>query len=168
MLGPIRNKWPSGGAPRLHAHDPQQGSETRWKLALHHARPRRRRLPQRHEISRGRKVLSTGLRPRRLLTTSPRAVPSDGSFSETKGKTKMDMTMTLPTPEAAEETRKIHQEGAAATRLGTVWPNISKKNPPAKSNLSSIEPLMRRWNSCSRCGPTQNTSPNGLPPRDSK
>ncbi|HEX4925964.1 MAG TPA: SRPBCC family protein, partial [Bdellovibrionales bacterium] len=28
-------------------------------------------------------------------------------FSELKGKTKMDMTMTLPTPEAAEETRKF-------------------------------------------------------------
>lgn len=28
-------------------------------------------------------------------------------FKETKGKTKMDMTMTLPTPEAAEETRKF-------------------------------------------------------------
>jgi len=28
-------------------------------------------------------------------------------FSQVKGKTKMDMTMTLPTPEAAEETRKI-------------------------------------------------------------
>jgi uncharacterized protein YndB with AHSA1/START domain len=28
-------------------------------------------------------------------------------FSEIKGKTKMDMTMTLPTPQAAEETRKV-------------------------------------------------------------
>lgn len=37
-------------------------------------------------------------------------------FSEEKGKTKMDMTMTLPTPEAAEETRKfIKKAGGDAT-----------------------------------------------------
>lgn len=37
-------------------------------------------------------------------------------FSEADGKTKMDMTMTLPTPEAAEETRKfIKQAGGNAT-----------------------------------------------------
>lgn len=37
-------------------------------------------------------------------------------FTEVKGKTKMDMTMTLPTPEAAEETRKfIKKAGGEAT-----------------------------------------------------
>jgi uncharacterized protein YndB with AHSA1/START domain len=37
-------------------------------------------------------------------------------FSETNGKTKMDMTMTLPTPEAAEETRKfIKKAGGNST-----------------------------------------------------
>lgn len=37
-------------------------------------------------------------------------------FSEVKGKTKMDMTMTLPTPEQAEQTRKfIKQAGGDAT-----------------------------------------------------
>jgi uncharacterized protein YndB with AHSA1/START domain len=37
-------------------------------------------------------------------------------FSESKGKTTMDMTMTLPTPEAAEETRKfIKKAGGNAT-----------------------------------------------------
>ena len=37
-------------------------------------------------------------------------------FSETDGKTKMDMTMTLPTPEAAEETRKfIKKAGGNST-----------------------------------------------------
>jgi uncharacterized protein YndB with AHSA1/START domain len=37
-------------------------------------------------------------------------------FSESKGKTKMDMTMTLPTPEAAEETRKfIKRAGGDST-----------------------------------------------------
>lgn len=37
-------------------------------------------------------------------------------FSEVKGKTKMDMTMTLPTPEKAEETRKfIKKAGGNAT-----------------------------------------------------
>ncbi len=37
-------------------------------------------------------------------------------FTETKGKTKMDMTMTLPTPEAAEETRKfIKKAGGDST-----------------------------------------------------
>jgi len=37
-------------------------------------------------------------------------------FSEEKGKTKMDMTMTLPTPEAAEEARKfIKKAGGNAT-----------------------------------------------------
>lgn len=37
-------------------------------------------------------------------------------FSETEGKTRMEMTMTLPTPEAAEETRKfIKQAGGDAT-----------------------------------------------------
>jgi uncharacterized protein YndB with AHSA1/START domain len=37
-------------------------------------------------------------------------------FSETKGKTKMDMTMTLSTPEAAEETRKfVKKAGGNAT-----------------------------------------------------
>jgi uncharacterized protein YndB with AHSA1/START domain len=42
-------------------------------------------------------------------------------FTEAKGKTKMDMTMSLPTPEAAEETRKfIKQAGGDSTwdRLG--------------------------------------------------
>jgi uncharacterized protein YndB with AHSA1/START domain len=38
------------------------------------------------------------------------------NFSESKGKTTMDMTMTLPTPEAAETTRKfIKQAGGNAT-----------------------------------------------------
>jgi uncharacterized protein YndB with AHSA1/START domain len=38
------------------------------------------------------------------------------NFSETKGKTKMDMTMALPTPEAAEETRKfIKKAGGDST-----------------------------------------------------
>jgi uncharacterized protein YndB with AHSA1/START domain len=37
-------------------------------------------------------------------------------FSEVKGKTKMEMTMTLPTPEAAEETRKfVKKAGGDAT-----------------------------------------------------
>lgn len=37
-------------------------------------------------------------------------------FSESNGKTKMDMTMSLPTPEAAEETRKFVKEaGGYAT-----------------------------------------------------
>src|ERR1700726_160195 len=37
-------------------------------------------------------------------------------FSETKGKTKMDMRMTLPTPQAAEETRKfIKKAGGDST-----------------------------------------------------
>src|SRR5436189_1487784 len=42
-------------------------------------------------------------------------------FSEVKGKTKMEMTMRLPTPEAAEETRKfVKKAGGDATwdRLG--------------------------------------------------
>ena len=43
------------------------------------------------------------------------------TFTEVKGKTKLDMTMTLPTPEAAEETRKlIKKAGGDSTwdRLG--------------------------------------------------
>jgi uncharacterized protein YndB with AHSA1/START domain len=45
-------------------------------------------------------------------------------FSEINGKTKMEMSMTLPTPEAAEETRKIikkHGGNSTWDRLGRVW-----------------------------------------------
>jgi uncharacterized protein YndB with AHSA1/START domain len=43
-------------------------------------------------------------------------------FSETEGKTKMEMSMTLPTPEAAEETRKfIKQAGGNST-----WDRLSE------------------------------------------
>jgi uncharacterized protein YndB with AHSA1/START domain len=38
-------------------------------------------------------------------------------FSETKGKTKMDMTMTLPNPEAAEQTRKFLKGDGTWDRL---------------------------------------------------
>ena len=40
-------------------------------------------------------------------------------FSEIKGKTKMEMSMTLATPEAAEETRKVHQESRRQFDLGS-------------------------------------------------
>jgi len=43
-------------------------------------------------------------------------------FSESKGKTKMEMSMTLPTPEAVEETRKfIKQAGGYST-----WDRLSE------------------------------------------
>jgi uncharacterized protein YndB with AHSA1/START domain len=43
-------------------------------------------------------------------------------FSETKGKTKMEMSMALPTPEAAEETRKfVKQVGGYST-----WDRLSE------------------------------------------
>jgi Activator of Hsp90 ATPase homolog 1-like protein len=43
-------------------------------------------------------------------------------FSEIKGRTKMEMSMTLPTPEAAEETRKfIKQAGGDST-----WDRLSE------------------------------------------
>ena len=40
-------------------------------------------------------------------------------FSEINGKTKMDMSMTLPTPEAAEETRKFIKKAGRQCDLGS-------------------------------------------------
>jgi uncharacterized protein YndB with AHSA1/START domain len=55
-------------------------------------------------------------------------------FSEAEGKTKMDMTMTLPTPEAAEETRKfIKKAGGNAT-----WDRLAEYLEKEKSGKENF------------------------------
>ena len=56
-------------------------------------------------------------------------------FSEIDGKTKMDMTMTLATPEAAEETRKIHQESRRQFDLGPACRIPGERSPTAKKQF---------------------------------
>ncbi len=65
-------------------------------------------------------------------------------FSETGGKTKMDMTMTLPTPEAAEEARKfIKKAGGDSTwdRLAEYLEKESSGNEQFVINRSFDAPL---------------------------
>ena len=55
-------------------------------------------------------------------------------FSESNGKTTMDMTMTLPTPEAAEETRKfVKQAGGNAT-----WDRLAEYLEKESSNKETF------------------------------
>lgn len=55
-------------------------------------------------------------------------------FSETRGKTKMEMTMTLPTPEAAEETRKfIKKAGGDST-----WDRLAEYLEKEKSGKENF------------------------------
>jgi uncharacterized protein YndB with AHSA1/START domain len=72
-------------------------------------------------------------------------------FSEVKGKTKMNMTMTLPTPEAAEETRKfIKKAGGNST-----WDRLAEyleKESTGKENFvinrtfdAPIELMFEMW-----------------------
>src|SRR5581483_6538599 len=65
-------------------------------------------------------------------------------FSESKGKTKMDMRMALPTPEAAEETRKfIKKAGGDATwdRLAEHLEKMSSGKEKFVINRSFDAPL---------------------------
>ncbi len=48
-------------------------------------------------------------------------------FSESKGKTKMDMTMTLPTPEALEETRRIIKNAGGNSTWDRLAEYLQKK-----------------------------------------
>lgn len=69
-------------------------------------------------------------------------------FSETQGQTKMDMTMTLPTPEAAEETRKfIKKAGGDATwdRLAEYLEKHSSGKEKFVINRSFNAPLKVMW-----------------------
>ncbi len=68
-------------------------------------------------------------------------------FSELKGKTKMEMSMTLPTPEAAEETRKFIKMAGG----NTTWDRLAEfmeKDCLAKRNLLSIAVSMHRLTCC--------------------
>lgn len=69
-------------------------------------------LAKYHEVEKySRLVYDHGATP-----TTPPLFRVTVLFSEKNGKTKMDMTMTLPTPEAAEETRKfVKKAGGDAT-----------------------------------------------------
>jgi uncharacterized protein YndB with AHSA1/START domain len=73
------------------------------------------------------------------------------NFQEVKGKTKMDMTMTLPTPEAAEEARKfIKKAGGNATwdRLAEYLEKESSGKERFVINRSfdaSIETIFEMW-----------------------
>jgi uncharacterized protein YndB with AHSA1/START domain len=72
-------------------------------------------------------------------------------FSEAKGKTKMEMTMSLPTPEAAEETKKfIHKAGGNATwdRLAEFLEKQSEGKEIftiARSFEAPIETVFEMW-----------------------
>ncbi len=73
------------------------------------------------------------------------------NFIELKGKTKMDMTMTLPTPEAAEQTRKfVKKAGGEATwdRLGEYLAKETSDKEQFIINRSfdaPIETLFQMW-----------------------
>ena len=72
-------------------------------------------------------------------------------FSEAHGKTQMEMTMALPSPEAAENTGNSSKK-PTAIRPGTDWPNTWKRKRPKKKFLSStadfqapLETLFQAW-----------------------
>ena len=103
------------GAARLHAHHAQQGSTAggHWTYTMHG--PDGVDYPNTtkyFEVEKYAKLVydhgGNDDRPPMFRVTV--------LFSEVDGKTKMEMTMTLPTPEAAEETRKfIKKAGGNST-----------------------------------------------------
>lgn len=72
-------------------------------------------------------------------------------FSETNGKTKMDMTMTLPTPEAAEETRKFIKEVSGDSTWDRLAEYLEKQSSGKEKFVinrsfdASLEKMFEMW-----------------------
>jgi len=104
------------GSAWIYAHDAQQGPASRRHLELHDAQTRRSRLPQHHALSRGRRAQKARIRPRKLCEDRPPLFRVTVLFSESNGKSTMEMSMALATVEQAEATRRfIKDAGGNAT-----------------------------------------------------
>ncbi len=72
-------------------------------------------------------------------------------FSELKGKTKMDMTMSLPTPEAAEETRQFIKKAGGNATWDRLAEYLSKKSTNKEQFVinrtfdSDIKTIFEMW-----------------------
>ena len=137
-----RASRPVVGAARLHAHHAQQGSAARRPLGT--TRCTARTAP----TTRTRRSITKSRRTPKLVydhggnDDRPPLFRVTVLFAETGGKTKMDMTMALPTPEAAEETRKfIKKAGGDAT-----WDRLAEYLEKESSGKETVrhQPLVRR------------------------
>ena len=108
------------GTAWIYDHNAQQGSACGWNLEVHDAWPGWHRLAEQHGVSqveKNKKLVydhgGTDDKPPMFRVTV--------LFSESNGKTTMDMTMKLATPEAAEQTRQVirkHNGNSTWDRLG--------------------------------------------------